>query len=1236
MEPILQTLIEAPYARRVCLVPVRHYSPASARMVRQIAAEIEPIAVLIEGPWDFNAQIEELYLVHELPVALFSYVRYSDNTRAQAFYPFCTFSPEWQAIEVAGARGIPARFIDMPWADMAAQTTRQNRYAQRAHRQNEYVQRLCDRLGVEDFDEAWDVLFELDAALDPATYLERAYHFCYQLRAVADEVSEEDVAREAFMEARIREAMDDFPEGPILVVTGGFHTPALHARLHDLSLDDLRPSWPEGDAPHEPAQAEQEDALPDQARVESDEAQEARARQIVDRGITLTPFTYERIDRMSGYRSGVHGPAFYDYVYTTRERGEVIDGRDLLYDIIGALRDKGHVVSTSDAIAVETTAWALATMRGRREVWRYDLLDALSAAVIKEERASPYGHPVLGVARDVLCGERLGRLDAGAALPPLVRHAERELRAHDLVPTSAARTLGLELLKAHDLARSQVLHRCACLGLVGFELTFQSDLVERREMADPKERWAIVWSPEYEGSLIENAVYGADLGEAATSRLLERARAIERDAEGAARLVIEARQMGLGPTDMDEISERLSEIVREDNDFFHMAGALDHLLYLFAFDEIFGRQSLDRVGALLGQAYQRALWLFEGLGHVKDRDRDLIEAIGALFHTFERCQHEAFVDRDHFTELFGRTGADETQLPLVRGAALGAVFTIGEASIEVILEAMVYFASDPLDLGDFLIGFFSLAREAAQRDPRLMQWLDELIMAPHPDQFWEMVPGLRLAFTFFTPREKARLTQMLFGDQDAAPEHPVPTEAARAEGAAIGARVLAAMERYGIRRPPEPPQNEEGEAPEGDRARSDQARDDQARKQAARESTPRGGAPSASGSTHEDHGGLVGARAPYDVAQRAARWRVVLGVGAEGACREMSPEWAERERLVSFLYDREYGRGRNVCGDGRHGGQEDSALDVPDWINGVHELFPQRVIERLERDALERYEIEEMVTRPELLATIEPNMTLMKAVLRTKHLMNAEVLALARNLVRKVVAQLMETLAREVRTPFVGSVDRQRRSFLKIAKNFNADQTIRRNLKHWDPSSKRLVIHEPFFYSRVRRQTDRWQLIILVDESGSMMDSVIHAAVMASIFWGLRALKTHLVIFDTHVVDLTHECVDPVETLMKVQLGGGTDIARAVRYAKTLIENPRRTIVLLITDFYEGGNPADLIQTTREIVEGGSTFLGLAALDSAAVPQYDRQLAGELVRVGAEVGAMTPGELAAWVADKVL
>ncbi|SFH92556.1 VWA domain-containing protein [Planctomicrobium piriforme] len=370
--------------------------------------------------------------------------------------------------------------------------------------------------------------------------------------------------------------------------------------------------------------------------------------------------------------------------------------------------------------------------------------------------------------------------------------------------------------------------------------------------------------------------------------------------------------------------------------------------------------------------------------------------------------------------------------------------------------------------------------------------------------------------------------------------------------------------------------------------------------------------------------------------QRMGRWRLVMGEGAKELCGGLSEEDQIRDQALGFLYDREYGHGRNVReSGGQQGGLGQSCMTVPDWINQIHELFPKKTIERLEKDALERYQLDEMVTNPDVLSRAQPNPTLLKAVLRTKHLMNQQVLQAAQHLVRNVVDELMKSLAVDVRSAFQGTLDRRNRSNLKIAKNFDIDATLRRNLKHYDASRQQLLIETPYFFSRIRRQVDKWQLIILVDESGSMLDSVIHSAVMASIFYSLKMMKVHLCIFDTSVVDLTAECIDPVETLMKVQLGGGTDIGQAVHYASQLVENPRRTIVVLITDFFEGAPEQRLFAAGRRLIESGVTCLGLAALDGQANPTYDHRTAERMARVGWHVAAMTPGELANWIAEKV-
>jgi Mg-chelatase subunit ChlD len=381
------------------------------------------------------------------------------------------------------------------------------------------------------------------------------------------------------------------------------------------------------------------------------------------------------------------------------------------------------------------------------------------------------------------------------------------------------------------------------------------------------------------------------------------------------------------------------------------------------------------------------------------------------------------------------------------------------------------------------------------------------------------------------------------------------------------------------------------------------------------------------------HGGAA------DEEQRAAleRWRLVLGEPGQSvlAGGRLSEAGAGRDAALDWLYGRDEDLERRGIRYTKHGGAGPSVVTTVDWLDDITALFPKETVERLQRDAVERYEIHDVVTDPAVLARVEPNPTLLKAVLRTKHLMNPDVLVLARRIVEAVVRQLIEQLATEVRHAFSGARSRTASRF-KVARNFDIRRTLRANLGRYRPQERKVYVETAYFVSRTRRHLDQWQVILLVDQSGSMTGSVIHSAVTAACLWGLPGVKTHLVAFDTAVVDLTADVDDPVELLMKVQLGGGTDIAQAVAYGAELIEQPRRTILVLISDLYEGGGGEQrLVRQVRELTGQGTKVLCLAALDEDADPTFDREMGQRLADAGAAVGAMTPGQLAAFVAEQV-
>ena len=380
------------------------------------------------------------------------------------------------------------------------------------------------------------------------------------------------------------------------------------------------------------------------------------------------------------------------------------------------------------------------------------------------------------------------------------------------------------------------------------------------------------------------------------------------------------------------------------------------------------------------------------------------------------------------------------------------------------------------------------------------------------------------------------------------------------------------------------------------------------------------------------------------------RWRLILGEHSEQplsesrpdadgtACQLLNPSDQRRDRALDYLYQREYQQRDAIPGDDddfdidweRGSGSGKGALTAPTWLRQVRELFPKSTAQTLQKQALERYGLDELITDPEVLQSATPSLDLVGTLIACRSLLPAQSMLIARRIIRKVVHDLEQKLRQKVRNAVLGLRQRQNHGGRASLSNLDWTTTLRRNLKHYDQDHETLVLERLFFFQRNRRKL-RWDIIVVVDQSGSMLDSVIHSAVLAAIFTGVDTLRTRLILFDTEVVDITDRVGDPVEVLLGVQLGGGTDIAKAMEYAAERVENPRRTMIVLVTDFYEGGDPTALRTTVDRLQQSGVTTLGLAALDDRAEPDYDHTLAQDLANRGMQIGAMTPDRLAEWV-----
>jgi Mg-chelatase subunit ChlD len=367
------------------------------------------------------------------------------------------------------------------------------------------------------------------------------------------------------------------------------------------------------------------------------------------------------------------------------------------------------------------------------------------------------------------------------------------------------------------------------------------------------------------------------------------------------------------------------------------------------------------------------------------------------------------------------------------------------------------------------------------------------------------------------------------------------------------------------------------------------------------------------------------------------RLRLVLGAFADaplgGPLGDGEGELADLDRHLGYLYDRAYAEGRGMRKE-RGAGLGASALTAPDWLAHVRDLFPKACLEVIERDAIQRFGLTELLRDPKALEAVEPSEAMLRLIVQFRSQIPEEARGQARRIVSAVVQDLHRKLATRVRPALTGALDRSRRARLRGAQNLDAWRTVRENLKHFDPVARTLGVEKLVFRARRRRRAT-WRVILLVDQSGSMLDSVVYSAVLGALFAEVPEIDLRLVAFDTQVVDMTPIARDPVEVLFSVQLGGGTLIERALGYAARLVSQPRETIVVVISDFYEGGPAAALHARVKDLLDAGVKVLGLAALGSDAAPDYDRQIAGELAALGMPVAAMTPEHLAAWIAAHV-
>jgi Mg-chelatase subunit ChlD len=349
-----------------------------------------------------------------------------------------------------------------------------------------------------------------------------------------------------------------------------------------------------------------------------------------------------------------------------------------------------------------------------------------------------------------------------------------------------------------------------------------------------------------------------------------------------------------------------------------------------------------------------------------------------------------------------------------------------------------------------------------------------------------------------------------------------------------------------------------------------------------------------------------------DTDERLRRWRLVLGGGdADGTGVDLRGQDMAIDGALQALYDAE-----------RAGGLGSSQPNIARWLGDIRSYFPSSVVQVLQRDALERLDLRQMLLQPELLASVEPNVQLVADLLALKSVMPAKTIDTARQVVRKVVDELQRKLANPTRQAVLGSLNRAARSRRPRHNEIDWHRTIRLNLRHYQPAYRTIIAERRVGYARKRSSLR--EIILCVDQSGSMGTSVVYSGIFGAVLASLPAVRMHMVAFDTDVADLTDSLHDPVELLFGVQLGGGTDINRALGYCQGLVRRPQETIVVLISDLYEGGNRDELLRRAAALVGAGVQLVALLALSDRGAPSYDHAVAAALAALGVPAFACTP------------
>jgi Mg-chelatase subunit ChlD len=894
--------------------------------------------------------------------------------------------------------------------------------------------------------------------------------------------------------------------------------------------------------------------------------------------ISLVPYTFDLLDARSGYPAGIRDPRWQQAVLDSGGDPERIRHATHTFavEVTRQLRAQGRPAGPGEAAEVVRLAGDLATLRSLPAPGRGELVEALQT-VLAQGAPTGIGRGVARAMDAVLIGRRRGRLPAGAPRTGLLPAVEDELGRLRLPgPGQAARRIRLDPLRSPtDRERDLAIRRLGACGAAYGDPGTTGPALGGEALTTV---WRVEWTPSTDAALGVAGLHGVTLAQAAEGLMAMRRRREIDDGGPTAEQALTGLEVAAACGLAGLIGLRLGD-VREA--VCHGGGVTQIVT---------GLNLLDRVrrGHVTGLTMPP-----DGIAEVRD---DLhAAAVGAVvgltgstrvedaraLHDLVQAADEAgrLMRLDHAVRGLARDGT-----PLMSGAAVAVGVLLGHSAPEEFGRRLASWADLPAaEATDRLRGALSVAGTLLQSGGPVLEPLLDVVDRLSDDDFVRRLPALRGGFDALSPADRDRLLHTVGERHGAVQERLAADPATVAAWLTADRAGLAAVRALGLMEPA--------------------AAVEPAPSAAARMVVP-------------------GAISP------GQRWRLLLG-------RETDRLPADQRRLATAL-DEIYGAGRGEGAypiDGGGAGREPAYPQARDWLEDLESLFGTEVRDEVLARAAERGRLDAVLAADP--QQVRPSVDLLHAVLSLAGGLPESRLARLRPLVARLTAELTAQLARRIRPALTGlGTPRPTR---RPTGRLDLGATVRRNLHTVRPGPNgrpQVLPQQPVFRSPGRRSVD-WQVVLLVDVSGSMEQSTVWAALTASILAGVPALRTHFVTFSTEVIDLTDRVTDPLSLLLEIRVGGGTHIAAGLRYARQITVVPQRTMVIVISDFEEGYAVGDLLAAVRALADDGTTLLGCASLDDKGRPRYSTGIAAQLVGAGMPVAALSPTELARWIGEQV-